>query len=597
MNFKKIFSLFALLILIINGLLAQDQEKKPNQYLSSDTFSDLDFLGKYYKQALNDKGSKNLLSGFSTTGTDISKLLDKSSGVVPMEGFINPTEYYLGPSDILEVNIWGAIPLTLPVIISPEGTAIVNTVGEIPLKGLTLEEAKITLANEIKKKFKSSAVSVTLRSPRLFNVSVVGNVNNPGTFVVSAIDRVDRVVSIAVRELEKKEILNKAELDRLAYFRDEQEKERNDYSLRNIKVIHKNGDTLNVDLVKYFAMGDKSSNPFLRDGDIIFVPKEDLDGNIISIFGAVKKPGKFEYSKGDNITTALSIAQGYNANSDLTNVEINRVNEDWSGFSKINVNLKSILDGKEKNFELIPGDRVFIRPLKSIKPTKEVTLKGEVVKPGKYPIIKGVTKLSEVIEAAGGFTASASLAEASIVRKNITEDNLEKNPDYERLETMRLGKLDRTDIEYLTLEEVIKRGYVVADFKKIFSDKDKSSDILLEGDEIIYVPTDNNSVYVYGQVNNPGYVTINGSSDYEYYIKKAGGFSESAIKGNVAVIKGGSKEWKDPDNTKIESGDIIWVPKKEYKDFTTWWSFIRDVTSIVISAGTIALIIIQIKNH
>ncbi len=597
MKIIKLFLISFLMVFLSAEICAQTKEKKPNQYLSTDAFSELDVLSNYYKKALNDKGSKSAFDGLSSAGTDMSKLLDKSGGLVPIDGFIDPEKYYIGPSDVLEVNIWGAIPVTIPVIISPEGSAILNMVGEVVLRDLTLAQAKEKIVAEVKKKFKATTVSVTLRSPRVFSVAVVGNVNTPGSFVASALDRIDRVVTLAVKKPEKKEVMNRAEADQIKYFNVEEEKERNDYSLRNIKVFRKNGDTLNIDLIRYFSMGDFSANPYLRDGDVIFIPKEDIEGNYISIFGAVKQPGKFEFCRGDKITTAVKIAQGLIENSDLKNVELNRANADWTGFSTSVINLKGILDGKEPDIELLPGDRIFLRPLKTIRPSKEVTLKGEILKQGKYPIIKGVTKLSEIIEAAGGFTKDASLAEAKIIRKNFFDDEVKKNPDYERLEAIRLGKLDRSDIEYFTVEEAIKRGYVVADFKKLFIDKDKKSDIVLEGDEIIYVPTNNNSVYVYGQVNNPGYLTITGSENYEDYIKKAGGFGESALENDVAIIKGGSKEWKDPGKTKIESGDIIWVPKKNYRDFNGWWEIVKDVSSFIVSAGTLALIIIQIQNN
>ncbi len=595
MKIIKTFLIFVLSLTFTITLIAQNKEKKPNQYFAEETFSELDILSKYYKKSMTESGSKSFLDGFAGS-SDLSKMIDKSGALIPIDGFIDPEKYYVGPSDVLEINIWGAIPVTLPVIISPEGLAIINMVAEVNVKDLSLAEAKIRITNEIKKKFKSSSVSVTLKAPRIFNVSVVGNVTTPGSYIVSAFDRVDKVVSLAVKKLKQEELPKAEEMNKLSYFRDKPEEERKDYSLRNIKIFRKTGDTINIDLIRFFSMGDNGANPYLRDGDVVFVPKEDIEGNYISVYGSVKQPGKYEYAKGDNITTAIKIAQGITENSDLSQLEIHRVNEDWSGYTTSFINFSEIQSGKASDVVLNPGDRIFVRPLKSVRPLKEVTLKGEIFREGKYPITPGVTKLSEVIKNAGGFTPYASLAEAKIVRKTGDDDLLSGNPDYERLSTLRLGKLDRTDIEYFTVEEAIKRGFVVADFKKIFLEKNNTYDIILHGDEIIYVPTNINSVYVYGQVNNPGYVTIQDSKDYEYYINRAGGFGESAVKGDVAIIKGGSKEWKDPDDTKIESGDIIWVPKKSYRDFTGWWEIVKDVSSFIVSAGTLALIIIQIQN-
>jgi len=333
---KKNLFLYLILFILFAYFPLQSQgnkDKKQNQYLSTEAFSELDILSKYYKKALTGKNEKTDLESINNAKTDYAKVLDKSTGLLPIDGFVNPEDYYLGPNDILEVTISSATPITIPVIISPEGSIVINYVGEINLKNLTLAKAKEKIINEIKKKFKSNDISVILKSPRVFNVSVVGNVNFPGTFTVSAFDRVDRIVALAVKEKEVEQISKTPEMEKLPYYRDIVEENRFDYSLRNIKIFRKNGDTVNVDLIKYFAIGDNSSNPYLKDGDIILIPKEDIEGNFIGIFGAVKQPGKFEYCKGDKLSTAIKIAQGVTENSDLSNVELTRINDDWSTYN------------------------------------------------------------------------------------------------------------------------------------------------------------------------------------------------------------------------------------------------------------------------
>ena len=606
---RKIF-IFCTLILISLPVFAQRERRdnlRENSYLSPENSRETNSIGVYYRRTLEALGNKPFgnsdMSGISKQLED-ERLLYEQRLLIPLNGFVDPNEYYLGPNDILEINIWGDVPFNIPAIITPEGNLIITKVGEVKLKDKSLAQAKEIITTEINKKFKATSVSVTLKSPRTFSVSVVGVMESIGPFIVSSVDRIDKAISLTM--IQKLQLMgsktnNGVVYDRLTYFNQNKNEElkfkQEEYSLRNIKVFRRNGDTAIVDLVKYFSMSDVAGNPYLRDGDIVFVPKEELEDNSIGIYGEVYKPGIFEYRKGDKISTALKIAFGSLENSDLKNVELTRLSENGSNFNTSIVNLEAILENNAEDIELLPGDRIFIRRLyrTRAKSIKNVEIKGEVLVPGKYPIIRGETKLSEIINLAGGFTEYASLAEAKIVRKSIfSEDEMQQNPDYVRLEAIRLGDVSKSDIEYFSIEEAIKRGFVVADFKKIFIDKDEKSDIILEGDEIIFVPTNTNSVYVSGQVNNPGYITITDNANYKYYIEKAGGYSESAKKKGAVIIKAGSKEWKEPSKTMIESGDIIWVPKKVYYDYLTWTEIFRDTGGTIISLGTFIVLLYQI---
>jgi protein involved in polysaccharide export with SLBB domain len=597
-------AIFCVLVIVSLPAFAQRENQRENRYLFPDAGRETNALGDYYRRTLGDNFN---MSGnrFLLDLSNLTKQLDERTAlpIIPLDGFLDTAEYYLGPNDILDINIWGDIPINLPAVITPEGSLIITGVGEVQLKDKSLAEAKEIIGNEVKKKFKSSSISVTLRGPRTFSVSVViDGIKNLGPFIVSSVDRISKAIYLAlIHQLElevRTQMYNSFNTNQITYF-DKNEPEIREYSLRNIKVFRRNGDTAKVDLVKYFSMGDTESNPYLRDGDLVFVPKENLETNSIAIYGEVYQPGIFEYCKGDKISTALKIALGNLENSDLRNVELTRLTEDWSNFNTSIVNLEAIMEKHENDIELLPGDRIFVLPLyyKPKAVIKEVEIKGEVITPGKYPIIKGETKLTDIIKLSGGFTKYASIGEAKILRKNLFDDEIQQNPEYVRLKTLRLGAVSKTDLEYFTTEEAIKRGFVAANFKKIFIDKEEKYDITLEGDEIIYVPINTNSVYVSGQVSNPGYISINGNADYKYYIEKAGGYSESAKKKNVVIIKAGSKDWKDPSDTIIESGDIIWVPKKIYYDYVTWGEIFRDITSVLVSVGTLALLVIQIANR
>jgi protein involved in polysaccharide export with SLBB domain len=595
MEKKAIF--YILLFLFVFNFFSFSQNIEGTESKSTSGSSSMDILEKFYRQGLADK-------------------LGKSLSFTPIDGIINPDEYILGPNDILQLNVFGGISFDYSLRVTPEGMVVIPTVNEVSVKNLSLSAAKIKIIEEIKKKYKVNNISVTLNNPRQFNVNVTGIVD-PGSFVVSAFDRVDKIVYLSTRQIkikpEKEEILeqpgketsSKEDIKSSELFRklpyvkeakEEKNKNQDEFSLRKIKIYRKNGDTLSVDLIKFYMTGDLKYNPYLSDGDVVFIPAVDLKGNSVTVFGAVKNPGAFEFCQGDNISALLDLVQGPSVLANLKEVGLTRVDSTWQNITTSIINVESILNHKSEDILLKGGDRLFFREKVRIHEDREVILKGEIWRPGKYPIIKGVTKLSEVIESAGGFTEFASLYDAKVIRKKILDDDLESNPDYNRLRNLRLGKLDKYEMEYFNLEEAIKRNLVVVDFKKLFIDKDKKADIILQGNETIIIPSNMHSVMVYGQVANPGAITFVTGMDYKYYIEKAGGFSDGAVKSDVKIIKAGSKNWVDPGKTTLENGDTIWVPKETIREFDYWWNLFRDIGSVIISVSTLIVLIVQINK-
>ena len=115
----------------------------------------------------------------------------------PLEGSVDPDAYFVGPSDLISVNIWTSPQLVFPLTVTPEGTLIIPTVGEIHVADLTLSEVKKKVIAEIKKKYLSGNPTVTLLSPRQIIVTVTGAVRYPGKYILYATDRVDNAITLA----------------------------------------------------------------------------------------------------------------------------------------------------------------------------------------------------------------------------------------------------------------------------------------------------------------------------------------------------------------------------------------------------------------
>jgi len=78
----------------------------------------------------------------------------------------------------------------------------------------------------------------------------------------------------------------------------------------------------------------------------------------IFVFGEVQRPGTFPYDGEMSIIQAVTLAGGFTKTASKNNISVTRVIEAQE--RKIHVPVEDIGVGKEKNFQLQPGDIVFV---------------------------------------------------------------------------------------------------------------------------------------------------------------------------------------------------------------------------------------------
>ena len=211
-------------------------------------------------------------------------------------------------------------------------------------------------------------------------------------------------------------------------------------SYRNISLRRefKGKDTLiQVDLVRYFQIGDKDANPYVLGGDIIVIPPSS-EKNAIKISGDVNNPGEFEYMEGDSLSTLIGFGQGFVASAYLDSVEVARFDATGLITDRFFLDLtswKNVTDflhtqHLEGNFKLKSGDRVFIRTIPKWNQMDYVVIAGEVRYPGKYAINENKDKIADLIRRAGGITEQASAKDIEFVRQKETK---KKDLELERL--------------------------------------------------------------------------------------------------------------------------------------------------------------------
>jgi polysaccharide biosynthesis/export protein len=478
---------------------------------------------------------------------------------------VNPEEYFIGPGDELTIFFQGAYTRENRIVVTPEGSVLVPEFGEVYLGQITLMDAKQKILEALRERYRNVVISITLSKLRKLKVSVDGNVYFPGIFTVTSMDRVTEAVSMAGGLTD-------------------------DGSKRNIRLF-RNGEVINADLLLYSRGGDDKSNPYLLEGDKIFVTPKQTNIGLIEIYGSVKLAGKYEYVPGERISDLIKLAGGLKIDADLSSSELVRFAIGVDTSIVIKIDLEEILANPKSSADLVlqPDDRIFIRAYPDFHYKAQVTIIGEVFYPGVYPIQEDTTTLTEIIQQAGGFTRQASLDEAKMYRYGY---EALKDTELERQLKLSVAELSDIEREYLLLRSDPEQGRISIDFKGLFIHDVIAFNVTLKDRDQIIIPRMSNTVRIMGRVIKPGLLSFKKDAGIDFYVQKAGGYTRSASKGEVRIIKGETGAILKPSSkVKIEIGDQILVPQK--KD-TDWWGLTKDIGLFLANLATVYIVIDQV---
>lgn len=440
------------------------------------------------------------------------------------------------------------------------------------------------------------------------SVTIGGSFPLTGSFPALMTERVDQFVTRVYNEAVSRSLSNAQDEEMLEKLK----KDISQYSLRGIKLKRSSGEEMILDLEKFRLSGDFKYNPYLKNDDVLIFPPYDMERNFFTINGAVNRSGKYSFVDGDKLSDAIELARGINpAYENVSTVEINRLSYDGLNQQTIQTSIKD-------NAELKRGDQIVVLADETQRKDFYVLVLGEVNQPGYIPITKNNSKLGEILKSVKGFTDNASLKRSRIFRGNsitpllerqygikIEDDLLNKNQElvdrivnYEQNMMFRMSNLVEEDKYYFASENqyrVLNEGSAI-DFTQV---NDENSDIYnftLESGDVIVVPPKTKTVYVFGQVSNPGHVKFVEEKDYVFFLNQAGGIGEYA-EDEIMIIKGDSRNWVTATNkTKIEDGDYIFVPKQRIKSFQTTINELGGYFSIIGSIATVLLLIIQLTK-
>ena len=114
----------------------------------------------------------------------------------PREATPSVVRYEVQPSDVLQVSVWREPELTQQVIVRPDGAFSFPLVGEVDAVGKTVEELRRELVQELGRVIPDVVVTVSVLEIRGNKVYVIGQVNQPGEFIVNP--RVDVIQALSL---------------------------------------------------------------------------------------------------------------------------------------------------------------------------------------------------------------------------------------------------------------------------------------------------------------------------------------------------------------------------------------------------------------
>lgn len=323
---------------------------------------------------------------------------------------------------------------------------------------------------------------------------------------------------------------------------------------------------------------------------------------LVEVDGQVKFPGIYPLARNAKVSDLVIAAGGVTEAAYLARAEITRNQLNEFGASKISldVDVGDALSG-DKNADILLSskDRLNIHKIPAWSENHIVELRGEFVFPGKYTIRRGET-LADLIVKAGGLTKYAHAKGSVFTREKLKElemQNLLKLAGDLRIEmaskslTEQGSTASYDDAQKLLndITELEPVGRLVIDLPNLLASNE--NEVLLEGGDVLYVPTKKNSVNVIGQVQVGSSHLYNESMSAEDYIAQSGGIKKRADEDRIYIISAnGSIKVLEHDNwfanstgSSLKPGDTIVVPlDSEYMNDLTLWS---TATQIIYNAA------------
>jgi protein involved in polysaccharide export with SLBB domain len=336
-------------------------------------------------------------------------------------------------------------------------------------------------------------------------------------------------------------------------------------------------DRLEVDLTSLNEGNELSSasNIVLQTNDVVqlFSQNEFGEQQYVEIYGEVRKEGKVTKYGGMTLEDLLYLSGGIKPTAEFGRLEISSVVDVDSARKSLKPTLTVVrsysvlpnlqLDSAASKIILRPYDQVFVRKNPTFELQQNIELKGMVKYPGFYPRLSKYERISSYLQRAGGVKENANLAGAVLFRKK-TDLFREKIVEVPVLDSFGIPIKDSLSEAFKAVDEP-----VTIDLYKAIKYKNSKHDIVLQEEDLVFIPEINPFVTIKGRVQSPLKIAFDKEhTNLMYYIDKAGGFGVKPWRKRIYVTYANGKSRRTKNflfmhfYPRVSEGAIVTVPQR-----------------------------------
>lgn len=315
-----------------------------------------------------------------------------------------PSDYILGISDQLSINVWGASQTKYQLTIDKNGAITIPDVGPVFLAGLSFEKGESLIKNRLMAiysgmagEFPNTWAEVSLGAVRSIKINVIGEINAPGTYTLPSTASAFNALYLSGGPNENG-------------------------SFREIRLIRDGVTFKTIDVYDFLINADPTANVQLREQDILFVPNYKTR---VEIAGEIKRKGIFEIKTTETMSDLIRFAGGFGDRAYTHALTVIRNNDRER-------EVHTVADTDFGKFGLQNGDSIRADSILN-RFSNRVAISGAVFHPGNYELTKGM-KLSDLIKKADGLREDAFMNRGLISR--IKEDNSPESVSFDLKEAM-----------------------------------------------------------------------------------------------------------------------------------------------------------------
>ncbi len=492
---------------------------------------------------------------------------------MPIDVPVGP-DYVLGSGDGLIISLSGGISQSLNRTVDREGKIVLPEAGSLMVAGLTLQHAQTVIENALKQQFHNAQADVSVARLRFVRVYVVGDVVHPGAYDLSSLSTPLNALYAAggptsigslriVRHYRGKQLIREVDLyDFILHGvrMDDERMQAGDtllvppvgpqvavfgmvkrpaiYELKGSStlkdVLEDAGgatvaaamDHITIDRIQAnrnretIRLNIPSSAPdsalkalasfSVKDGDRIRVASIlPYSESAIYVQGHVVRPGKYAYYAGMKLSDVIRSYQDL-LPEPATKGDIVRLVPPDLHSETIQFDVADALTGNNGT-ALQPFDTIRIFGRYEVD-SPQVTIRGEVLRPGAYALSQGMTA-AQLVRMAGGFKRDALLESADLTSYTIHD---EKNVVRQRT-TISIGTAVKEDSA--TADVSLKPGDVLT-IHQLSGWNDIGASISLQG-----------------EVTYPGSYGLQEGERLSSVLRRAGGFRDSAYPLGAVLVR------------------------------------------------------------